>query len=400
MKRREFLKTCFAFNAAVGATASTPILAELVVPVSAKAALTTDARFYVSAAKQPNGHFVIAQFNGQGEVVSQNTLPSRGHHIAVSPNGRLIAVPARRPGMTLDIYALPHHDNGANTRVGAALEPLKQLLAPEGSHFFGHAIFTHDSQYLITTENQFNPQDPTSGEGRVRIYSVQEGFKQIKDYPAYGIGPHELKLSQDGHTIVVAIGGILTHPNQGRAKLNVDTMKPALVYIDFATGELLEKAELAPELNQLSIRHFDLNHQGDVIFGMQYQGELSDMVPLVGRHKRGQDIELLEAPMPKHVKMTQYCGSVRCDHSGQYAAISHPRGDMVSFWDTQTGEYITDCRVRDGCGIAAGSRAGEFMLSAGTGRTYIYDLMTNKVTRLSSASNLAWDNHMSVVSAS
>ena len=44
-------------------------------------------------------------------------------------------------------------------------------------------------------------------------------------------GPHEIRLLPQGDTLVVANGGIETHPDSGRSKLNLPTMRPNLAYI-------------------------------------------------------------------------------------------------------------------------------------------------------------------------
>ena len=46
-------------------------------------------------------------------------------------------------------------------------------------------------------------------------------FARVGEFPTHGVGPHELLLLGDGRTLAVANGGIETHPDFGRAKLNI-----------------------------------------------------------------------------------------------------------------------------------------------------------------------------------
>ncbi|HBM41824.1 MAG TPA: DUF1513 domain-containing protein, partial [Sulfitobacter sp.] len=56
-----------------------------------------------------------------------------------------------------------------------------------------------------------------------------------------------------GDTLVVANGGIDTHPDSGRAKLNIPTMRPNLTYIN--DRRILEQIELPHDMHRNSIRH-------------------------------------------------------------------------------------------------------------------------------------------------
>ena len=121
-----------------------------------------------------------------------------------------------------------------------------------GRHFFGHGVFSPDGALLYATENDFD-----NAAGVVGVYDARAKFNRIGEFPTYGMGPHELLLLGDGRTIAIANGGIETHPDYGRAELNIATMKPSYVLVDRVTGDLIEKHELPAALHQLSIRHMD-----------------------------------------------------------------------------------------------------------------------------------------------
>ena len=152
---------------------------------------------------------------------------------------------------------------------------------------------------------------------------------------------------------------------------------------------------LPSELHQCSIRHMDINQHNQVAIAMQYQGELYDSVPLIAMHKRGSAIQTLQQPETVRQRMKQYCGSARFDRSGDYFAISAPRGDLVTVWQ-RDGRFIDSIRVRDGCGLAATAESGSFVFSSGNGNCYHYSVHNRKKRKLPAASErpLAWDNHM------
>ena len=125
------------------------------------------------------------------------------------------------------------------------------ISSAEGRHFFGHGVFSPDGALLYATENDFD-----NAAGMVGVYDATDGFRRIGEFPTHGVGPHELLLMADGRTLAIANGGIETHPDYGRAKLNISTMKPSFVLIDRCDGDLTGSMNWRAGQHQLSIRHW------------------------------------------------------------------------------------------------------------------------------------------------
>jgi len=349
-----------------------------------------------SAATDNQGQHWLIITNSIGEISNKLRLPARAHEVFKHPKLDLLCVVARRPGKYI---SLVHAKSGSL---------IKTITPSKGRHFYGHGLFTQDGRFLVTSENHIK-----SGEGRITLRDCSKDFEITQQYPSHGIGPHEIKLSFDGKTLIVANGGIKTHENDGRSKLNLDTMQPTLTYLEFSTGNLLEQRFLPEDLHQLSIRHIDINQNDQVVIAMQYQGDKTDQVPLMAMHTPGEEIRFLKAPPSTYQAMKHYCGSVRFDQSGKYAATSSPKGDLVTFWDISKGEFIDKARCRDACGIAATSKSG-FIISNGMGKLYQYDLKQKQLFSLATQSGstfykstssfantaqklkMSWDNHLSI----
>ncbi|PIE25148.1 MAG: hypothetical protein CSA60_01260 [Neptuniibacter caesariensis] len=331
-----------------------------------------------SAARNAAGGYELIVVDNSGNSLWRHPLPARAHHVEQHPQKPLLAVVGRRPETFIDIV-----DYQAKTL-------LTRISSRPGQHFYGHAVFSPDGRYLISTENHI-----ATGQGLIVLRDPLQNFAVTAQYPSGGIGPHELKFMPDGKTLVVANGGILTRPSHGRRKLNVDTMQPSLAYINTGTGQMLEQAFMPEELHQLSIRHIDINQAGRVAVALQFQGAPYENPPLVAFHSHGKALELVSAPEPVNLAMKQYCGSARFDKSGEIAAISAPRGNLITFWN-QSGSYLAKIRSRDGCGVARTNIPGEFLITTGSGQCYRYNLSTQKTTRLALKidGNLAWDNHL------
>ena len=94
--------------------------------------------------------------------------------------------------------------------------------------------------------------------------------------------------------------------------------------------------------------------------------------------------------------MRNYCGSVCSDRSGQWFAVSAPRGNLISFWSTAMENCLGSATVIDGCGIAADTTSGQFTVSSGEGSLFSYQITGESIVRLTedNPSLTRWDNHM------
>ena len=320
-------------------------------------------------------HF-FSIFDQEGTIKWQQALPERAHAPIVHPNKPIVAVVARRPGFYIDLYKID------------SAQRLMRIEPEKDHHFYGHGLFTPDGLSLITQENHY-----PSGQGKIFIRSVATG-EVLKQFPSYGIGPHESCLLNND-TLVVANGGLQTHPDNDRRILNLETMQASLCFISLTTGELINKLVLPDELHQLSIRHLDINKEGTVAVGFQYQGDKWDDVPLVATaNLKSEKLNFLPIPLNISRRLQHYCGSVAYDKSGNTLAITSPRGDLVVYWQTKNWEYLTHHNFQDVCGLSHSEKANEFLVTTGKGkRIFVNPITDNKLT-LARMTKWKWDNHL------
>lgn len=341
--------------------------------------LASDGRqLLLSCRADTANHYFLSAVDAAGRLHFDIPLPARGHGVTVRPGHGECVVFARRPGDYL--WAV----NLASGQVSHRIQ------APAERRYYGHGVFEPAGRLLYVTENDFE-----AGRGVIGVYDAADGYKRLGELPGHGVGPHELKMLGDGRTLVIANGGIQTHPDMGRSKLNLPDMDPNLAYVDRHDGKLLGAYRPPAQWHQLSIRHLDVGPDDTVCVGMQYQGPKTHRPPLVALH-RGQDgLQLVSAPDDIQARMTNYCGSVTCDSSGALFAISSPRGGIVTAWSARDGGYLGHVELADGCGIAAGQAARELLVSSGTGDIVRFGagLARGDYADLSSL-GVRWDNHM------
>ena len=337
-------------------------------PRAAQAAASADA-FFATAFMDRGGAYGLALLTERGEILHRAALPERGHDACVDPATGRVVVFARQPGT---FAAVIDRD---------MRKPPLTIASVPGRHFFGHGAFSPDGALLYATENDYD-----AAAGMVGIYDARDGFARIGEFPTHGVGPHEILLLADGRTLAVANGGIETHPDFGRAKLNIATMKPSLVFLDRAGGGLLGRHELPPELHQLSIRHMDEDATGTVWFGCQYEGAASDEPPLVGKARPGGELELVGLPEAVLRGFRNYVGSVAVNRSAGAVAFSSPQGNCLAVLDAATGNLRSVASLREVCGIAP--EGGGFLATTGAGEVILPDGATDEVA------GLVFDNHI------
>lgn len=333
-------------------------------------------RLYASAYSTNKQEHYFGLFDETGSVIWNTQLPARAHAPVVHPSQSIVGIVARRPGFFMDFFDVSTHQTVLR------IEPAKD------HHFYGHAVFTDTGDRLITQENHY-----PSGQGKIFIREWPSG-KILYSFSSNGIGPHESVLFNK-NTLIIANGGLKTHPNEDRKILNLDTMKPNVTYLDINDGRVLHQAANSEDLHQLSIRHLDVNQQGIVALGFQYQGEIWDQVPLVALSRYGQnELEYLPIPEQVRVRFKQYCGSVCFDKSGEILAISTPKGGLVAYWHVNSKTFLGVENCRDVCGVVATTESHEFLLTSGTGTQLRSNPVQNTTTTIKNQTNLHWDNHL------
>ena len=312
---------------------------------------------FLSAGKAPDGSYLLAGLNAGGEILFRLPLPARGHAAAAHPHRAEAVAFARRPGRFADVIGC-----ATGSRI-ARLEP------PAGLHFYGHGVFSPDGSRLFTTENDYE-----NARGVIGVWDVDAGYRRAGSFSSGGTGPHDLRLRRDAPGLVVANGGIETHPN--------------LSYLGF-DGRVPAVLELDRELQLNSIRHLTVAADGSVGFAMQWQGDAGADVPIVGLHKPGAPVRLLGDGDPRTRNLNGYGGSIAFSHDAQRIAVTSPRGGVVQVFGTGDGRMTAQHRLDDVCGLAA--LTSGFAAATGTGRVYHLD---GSPARALQQHPLAWDNHL------
>lgn len=334
----------------------------------AKVNIETSDALLASCIKYKDGSFGAVLLGHNFEPLKHISLPDRGHDIVFSPTTNKAVAFARRPGNFAVAFGTTQTS-----------EP-RIITTPEGRHFYGHGIFSSNGKLLYASENDYE-----NAVGKIGIYDATLEFKRIGEFDSFGIGPHEILLLDDGKTLVIANGGIETHPDFGRAKLNLATMQSSIAFIDTKHGSLIEKHALPNIVQKLSLRHMAQITNDEIVFGGQYQGSKQDRSQLIGTCKLGEGLSFWKLTTQDLGLFANYTGSIAVDRVHGQVAVSSPAGGVIGVFNAHDGSVQSIVNLQKGNGVAY--RGTNLLSSSETGIL--------KSSRPDSKKyNFAFDNHL------
>ncbi|MGJ8527580.1 DUF1513 domain-containing protein [Maritalea sp.] len=345
-------------------------IASLAQPV--QAALSHSDQLFAATCKFNNGAFGLAFISETGEIISRQELPGRGHDVVQCPNSGNLLVFARRPGLFAALF-------------DKAGKPIGQVTAPAGRHFYGHGIFSKDGKIFYATENDFD-----GANGIIGIYRIStQQIERIGEFASNGIGPHDIQLSADDQFLIVANGGIETHPDFARTKLNLTTMRPNISWISAKDGAVMASFEAPASWHKLSLRHMASHDGREVWVGGQQQGNVLVDVPLIARVSLDEGLNFIELPPSHQQNLAGYVGSIKLNADGKHICVTSPKGKRLTIFDRH-GNVIQSTHYNDVCALAPNGK-NTFQFGTGFGA---FGATEGKVFEID---NIQFDNHMIAV---
>lgn len=316
------------------------------------------------------------QYIGGVELASRRVfgarITMRAHGCSVDPRDpQRVVFFARRPGTAAFELRLDSH------RVRQVF-----TTAP-GRHLAGHGAFSHDGQWLFTPEHDY--------ETPAGVLSVRDArdFKVVAEIDSGGLDPHEIAWLPNGR-LLVANGGILTHPRSFRRKLNIPAMDPSLCVLDVTRGERLEQWRLADHL--LSIRHLAVSGEGGAVVGLQYEGERHLAPAVAAWYQPGAGLTLLTAPPRESARMQAYVASVVVSEAAQLIAAACPFGNGFACWSLPKRTFAGYHAVGEVYGLAP-LPDGAVLASRRDGSAYRLAGRTSRALSFDRSALIHWDDH-------
>ncbi len=328
----------------------------------------------LSAFEDPRGDQYVGGVSLETGEVFGARIPLRAHGCAIDPcDPQRVLFFARRPGTAA--FELRRD----------TMQARMLFETPAGRHLAGHGLFSRDGERVYTPEHDYE-----NARGVLAVRRTSD-FSIVDEFDTGGIDPHEVAWLPDGR-LLVANGGIMTHPRTFRRKLNVPTMDPSLCVLDADNGACLEQWRLPDHL--LSIRHLSVAASGVTAIGLQYEGEPGDAPGIVAVYAPGSGLRLLPSPQDGRTRFHGYVASIAISEFQQLIAAACPYGNGVACWSTANDEYLGFVAASENYGLSR-LADGTIVASQRDGTAYEIDKtpLRSHFLQLDSEFPLRWDDH-------
>jgi len=369
LSRRQFL----AASASLSAVAAGSLL------ISSESKARTGS--LLSAYEDARGDQYVGGLTLKDEKVFGARVPMRAHGCAVNPTDpNRVLFFARRPGT--QAFELDRVTMQART----------VFTTQAGRHLAGHGTYSADGSLIFTPENDYE-----RAKGVVVVRDARN-FAVVGEIDTSGIDPHEIAWLPGQQSLLVANGGIMTHPRTFRRKLNIPTMDPSLCVIDASSGECKEQWRLPDHL--LSIRHVAMTSTGITAVGLQYEGDDKSQAPgIVALYRPAQPdvparFRMLTAPAADIPKFQGYVASVAISEAHDLIAAACPYGNGVACWSISDERYLGFIAASETYGLSRVAD-GSILASQRDGTAYSLDetRLRSQFLKIASSQPIRWDDH-------
>lgn len=217
-------------------------------------------------------------------------------------------------------------------------------------YFYGHGAYSNDGKLLFATETDLNSMN---GVIAIRDASTLE---YLGEFPSFGKEPHECQLINQGKTLMVTNAG---------GEVGGDS--PCVTMIDVVSRKLLKKVQLSN--SQINTGHAGISKQGELVVVSaprvgSADGRLGG-VSIGEVSAEGERILIEHIDKPEKVVKRMHGEALSIAIHGDIAGVTHPEGDMITFWSLKRKTLIKAIHVPYPRGIAFISDKKQFLISYG-----------------------------------
>ena len=133
-------------------------------------------------------------------------VPMRAHGCAVDP----------RDATARAVLCAPSRHAGVRARSRDSMQVRTAFATPAGRHLAGHGVFSADGELLFTPEHDYE-----NVRGVIAVRDARTFADRARDRHARHRSARDRMAAEPARTLLVANGGILTHPRTFRRKLNI-----------------------------------------------------------------------------------------------------------------------------------------------------------------------------------
>ncbi|MEM7292017.1 MAG: DUF1513 domain-containing protein [Pseudomonadota bacterium] len=333
LKRREFLQWL-----AIGAsTAAGAACSKAPAPTVRSGLIVGGGKFIDPEAPGKGAQYTLAVVDTRHPTPQLIDIPFLPHGIAFSetdPN-RLRVFEKIGPGAC---------------EVDLATSTMTRVIANHPERFFyGHGALSKDQSLLFATETYLDSQ-----RGVVAVRDA-DTLQLLGEFPTYGDNPHDCRLIEEGTVLLITNGG----GSLGSQR------QPSVTYVDVASKRLIERLYL--DNRELNAGHIARAQDGAIaVVSAPRKGMSEEHLGGVSL-RRGKATALVNFREPIEVvqRMRGEALSVAIHEARGVVAVTHPNGNMVSFWSILSNAFIKMLEFERPRGVTLSADSERFILSYG-----------------------------------
>ena len=229
-----------------------------------------------------------------------------------------------------------------------SMKMVRKITTSDDKYFYGHGAFTIDGKILYCTETYLGNK-----KGIIAVRDAQT-MQYLGEFPTYGDNPHECQLIKRGKVLVVTNAGSTIGGNT----------EPSVTYIDMNNQQLIERVMLTND--RLNTGHIGIAKDGSLVVASAPRDGL-DKTELGGVSIRpnGEQMETITTPNETVRSMTGEALSVIIHNARNIAAVTHPDGNMVTFWSVSDRRLLKVIRLERPRGVTLTLDEKTFVISYG-----------------------------------
>ena len=281
-------------------------------------------------------HYLLGYVDLGKYITKQISLNFLPHGIALDPNNsnRLFAFEKIGPGacvVDLENFILEQY-----------IDPLN------GCFFYGHGMPSKDGLVTFQTET-----DTITRKGFIPIRDTKT-LKVLDQFPSFGEKPHDCHLIENGKVMAITNGGSVIGSVQE---------KPSVTFVDISSRKLLEKIEL--DNHAFNTGHLAYQ-DGDLVVVSAPREGLSKMnLGAVSIRKKNNSIKTMTNPETITSKIFGEALSVAIEPKQRIAAVTHPTGNLVTFWSIENNSLLNALSLPHARGVVLNTDGKSFIITYG-----------------------------------
>ncbi len=228
-------------------------------------------------------------------------------------------------------------------------EARRFILPTKDRWFYGHGAYSTDGSLLYSTETV-----NSTSQGVIGVRDART-FQYLGDFPTFGENPHDCHLIDKGTVLVITNGGskVAGHGDQ-----------PCVTYVEVASRKLLHRHDMVGD--RFNTGHLGVvGKDGLVVVSAPRSGVMDKDLGAVSMREGSGPLVTVTDPPEITARMIGESLSVEVHEPTGAAAVTHPYGDMVTWWSTKTRELVKVLDRPRPRGVTLSRDGARYLLSFG-----------------------------------